>query len=164
MTAFHGVMMRALLLVLLLLQAACSVERTERPPGASGNVMTGGPLLGLRSGIYHVADLEAARAWYTEFLGYEPYYDEDYYVGFDVDGFELGLDPDTDRVQPGAGGAVLYWGVASVDSVLARLVALGAEEVEPVSDVGSGVRVAVVRDPFGNLLGVIENPFFSRGR
>jgi predicted enzyme related to lactoylglutathione lyase len=153
--------MRALMLVTLLL-AACSVERTERPAETQGgNVMTAGPLLGLRSGIFHVADIAAARAWYAELLGYEPYYDEPYYVGFDVDGFELGLDPDTANIRPGAGGAVLYWGVANVDSVMARLVALGAVEVEPVADVGSGVRHAVVRDPFGNLLGILENPFFG---
>jgi predicted enzyme related to lactoylglutathione lyase len=149
----------------VLLLGACSVERTERPVAQSAdNVMTRGPLLGLRSGIYHVRDLAAARAWYAEMLGYEPYFDEEYYVGFDVDGFELGLDPDTSNVQPGAGGAVLYWGVASVDSVLARLVDLGAAEIEPAADVGAGVRHAIVRDPFGNVFGIIENPHFARSR
>jgi predicted enzyme related to lactoylglutathione lyase len=155
--------MRAFWVVVLLLVAACSVERTERPAVRSAeNTMTAGPLLGLRSGIYHVADLAAATAWYTELLGYGPYFDEPYYVGFDVDGFELGLDPDTTAVRPGAGGAVLYWGVANADSVFARLLELGAEPMESVNDVGSGVRHATLRDPFGNVLGIIENPHFRR--
>jgi predicted enzyme related to lactoylglutathione lyase len=147
--------MRVLWLAGLLVITSCSVERTERPATATtDNVMTRGPLLGLRSGIHHVADLEAARAWYVELLGHEPYVDETHYVGFDVDGFELGLDADTSTVRPGAGGAVLYWGVADVDDVLARLVELGAEVVEPVTAGEGGVRHAIVRDPFGNVFGI----------
>jgi catechol 2,3-dioxygenase-like lactoylglutathione lyase family enzyme len=151
--------------VVLLLGTSCSIERTERPVAQStDDVMTPSPLLGLRSGIYHVADLAAARAWYVEMLGYQPYFDEEHYVGFDVDGFELGLDSDTTDVQPGAGGAVLYWGVASVDSALVRLLELGAVEIVPAADVGADVRHAVVRDPFGNVFGIIENPHFTRSR
>ena len=51
--------------------------------------------LGLRTGIYHVSDLQRAKAWYRELLGADPYFDEPFYVGFEVGGFELGLDPDT---------------------------------------------------------------------
>ncbi|HSJ09466.1 MAG TPA: VOC family protein [Longimicrobiales bacterium] len=121
------------------------------------------PLLGLRSGIHHVADLDAAKRWYADLLGTQPYFDEPFYVGFDVGGYELGLNPDTSKVQPGRGGAVLYWGVTDADAVFARLLELGATEVEAVSDVGGGIRVAIVEDPFGNLLGIIENPHFKGG-
>ena len=121
-------------------------------------------LLGLRSAIYHVGDLEAAKAWYSQLLGIEPYFDEPFYVGFDVGGYELGLNPDTSHVQPGAGGALAYWGVDNADVALARLIELKAVQVEPVTDVGGGIRHAIVRDPFGNLFCVIENPHFSDGR
>jgi predicted enzyme related to lactoylglutathione lyase len=145
--------------------AACSLERTDRPPATrTGGPTAEGPLLGLRSAIFRVADLTAATAWYSEVLGYAPYFDEPYYVGFDVGGFELGLDPDTAAVRPGAGGAVVYWGVVDADGVLARLTELGADVVEPVTDVGGGVRSAVVRDPFGNLFGILENPHFVARR
>ena len=51
-------------------------------------------LQGLRTAIYHVGDLEAAKRWYTDVLGVQPYFDEPFYVGFDVGGFELGLLPE----------------------------------------------------------------------
>jgi catechol 2,3-dioxygenase-like lactoylglutathione lyase family enzyme len=121
------------------------------------------PMLGLRSAIFHVADLTAAREWYAAVLGVRPYFDEPFYVGFDVGGFELGLNPDTSKIQPGVGGAIVYWGVSDADAVLAQLLAQGAVQVEPVTDVGGGIRHAIVRDPFGNLFGVIENPHFKGG-
>jgi predicted enzyme related to lactoylglutathione lyase len=121
------------------------------------------PLLGLRTGMYHVADLEAAKAWYTRVLGKAPYFDEPFYAGFEVGGYELGLNPDTSKIKPGAGGVVVYWGVTNADSAHARLLELGAQEFEPVTDVGGGIRVSVVLDPFGNLFGVIENPHFKGG-
>ena len=45
--------------------------------------------------------------------------------------------------------------------MLARLVELGATLLSDVQDVGGGIRVASVRDPFGNPFGIIENPNFS---
>ena len=69
------------------------------------------PFLGLRTTVYPVTDLEKAKAWYSKLLGVAPYFDEPFYVGFNVGGFELGLDPDTSELKPGAGGAVAYWGV-----------------------------------------------------
>ena len=115
---------------------------------------------GLRTVIYKVPDLEAAKSWYSRILGIEPYFAEVFYVGFQVGGFELGLDPDMEGVRPG-GGVVAYWGVAEADAAYAKLLALGAAAHEPVREVGGGIRVATVTDPFGNVLGVIENPHFS---
>ncbi|HSJ05175.1 MAG TPA: VOC family protein [Longimicrobiales bacterium] len=156
--------MRASLLLAALVLAGCTVERTERQAPPPPEAPAAGPLLGLRSGIYHVADLAAARAWYIDVTGTQPYFDEPYYVGFDIGGFELGLDPDTTAVRPGGGGGLAYWGVADADSALARLLELGAAVVEPVADAGGGVRHAVVRDPFGNYFGIIENPRFAGRR
>jgi predicted enzyme related to lactoylglutathione lyase len=119
-------------------------------------------ILGLRTVIYKVPDLENAKAWYTKFLGFEPYFAEPYYVGFQVGGFELGLDPDMAGVSPGSGGGVVaYWGVADAEVEHRRLLELGASPLDPVRDVGEGIRVAAVRDPFGNVIGIIENPQFS---
>ena len=66
--------------------------------------------LGLRTVIYAAPDLVKAKAWYTQALGQEPYFAETFYVGFNVGGFELGLDPDTAKVKTG-NNAVAYWGV-----------------------------------------------------
>jgi predicted enzyme related to lactoylglutathione lyase len=113
---------------------------------------------GLRTVIYPTPDLAKGKAWYSEVVGHGPYFDEPFYVGFNVGGFELGLVPDG---QPGAAGAQAFWGVPDAAAELARLVALGAEVHEPVKDVGGGIKVASVRDPFGNRFGIIENPHFK---
>ena len=115
-------------------------------------------ILGLRTAIYPVADLDAAKRWYTEMLGQPPYFDQPFYVGYSVGGFELGLLPGG---QPGTAGPQPLWGVADIVSAYARLLELGATEIEPVTEVGDGIKVAAVRDPFGNRFGLIENPHFD---
>lgn len=115
---------------------------------------------GLRTVIYKVPDLAAAKAWYSRILGIEPYFAEPFYVGFQVGGFELGLDPHMGDAGPG-GGVVPYWGVADAAAAHATLLAEGAQAREPVTDVGGGIQVATVKDPFGNVFGIIENPHFS---
>jgi predicted enzyme related to lactoylglutathione lyase len=116
--------------------------------------------LGLRTACYPVTDLAKAKAWYSAVLGIAPYFDEPFYVGFNVGGFELGLDPDTSEVKPAAAGALVYWGVESAERAWARLLELGATPASPVREVGGGIKVATVKDPFGNLFGLIENPHF----
>jgi predicted enzyme related to lactoylglutathione lyase len=118
-------------------------------------------VLGLRTVIYHVSDLQRAKAWYSTAFGVAPYFDEPFYVGFNIGGFELGLDPDTGGVKPGPGGSVAYWGVANADDAVAQFVRSGATLRSAVRDVGEGIKVATVADPFGNLLGLIENPHFA---
>jgi predicted enzyme related to lactoylglutathione lyase len=115
--------------------------------------------LGLYTAIYSVADLDLAKKWYSEALGTAPYFDQPYYVGFNVGGHELGLVPQSPNPTTSVGVSV-YWGVSSMKEAWGRLIAQGAEPVEDPNDVGEGILVATVRDPLGNLLGVIENPHF----
>lgn len=117
--------------------------------------------LGLRTIIYHVTDLSAAKKWYTLAIGVEPYFDEPFYVGFSVGGFELGLDPNPGSGLSGAGGTTAYWGVADAAKALVNLVEAGATMKSPATEVGDGIYVGTVIDPFGNELGVIENPIFK---
>lgn len=114
---------------------------------------------GLRTACYPTPDLARGKEWYTNVLGVAPYFDEPFYVGFSVGGFELGLIPDG---QPGDLGVQVLWGVADVAAELKRLTDLGAQPNEPVTDVGGGIKVASVKDPFGNRFGIIENPHFKR--
>ncbi len=118
------------------------------------------PFLGLRTVIYKVDDLDKAKAWYSSALGIQPYFDEPFYVGFNVGGYELGLDPDTEDGKPGPGGSVAYWGVADAEATFAHLIGQGAREHSGVREVGGGIKVAIVQDPFGNFFGIIENPHF----
>lgn len=115
---------------------------------------------GLRTVIYHVNDLSKAKAWYASAFGVKPYFDQTFYVGFNIGGFELGLDPDMSNVSKGS-NIVAYWGVPNADAAYKKLIELGATKHENVHDVGDGVRVGTLVDPFGNILGVIENPHFK---
>ena len=116
--------------------------------------------LGLRTAKYTAADLAAAKKWYREVLGIDPYFDEPFYVGFNVGGYELGIVPDPAAAAERPEAGVAYWGVADAGAAYARLIGLGARDQEPVQDVGGDIRIGAVRDPFGNILGVIENPSF----
>lgn len=112
-------------------------------------------LEGLRTTIYHTPDLAKAKSWYTQLTGHPPYFDEPFYVGFNVGGYELGLIPD------GETEATAYWGTADLAAELKRLSAMGAEVVVAAKDVGGGIKVAVIADAFGNRIGLIENPHFK---
>lgn len=115
--------------------------------------------LGLRTLMYPAPDLEATKQWYTQAFGVEPYFDMPFYVGFNIGGYELGLDPNAPKGA--SGGAQAYWGVAKIEEAMAHLISLGAAIHEDIQDVGEGIKVAVVKDPFENLIGIIENPHFQ---
>jgi predicted enzyme related to lactoylglutathione lyase len=119
-----------------------------------------GMIKGLRLVMYHVDDMGKAKEWYTRVLGYGPYFDQPFYVGFHVGGFELGLNPDVSKVTKG-GSAYAYWGVKDCKAAYQRLLDLGAKPNTPVEDVGGGILAATVTDPWGNVFGVIENPHFK---
>ena len=116
---------------------------------------------GLRTVIYHAPDLEKAKAWYSAVLGIQPYFDQPFYVGYNVGGYELALDPDAASTPGGKSGSVTYWGVADAQVAFDWLISLGAVERSAVQEVGDGIRVATVFDPFGNIFGIIQNPHFK---
>jgi predicted enzyme related to lactoylglutathione lyase len=113
---------------------------------------------GLRTVKYGVVQLEEAKAWYTKVLGFGPYFDQPFYVGFNVGGYELGLDPDA---PVGVSGPIAYWGVADAYATYQQLLEWGAQAHSPITDVGDNILIGAVVDPFGNILGVIQNPNFS---
>jgi len=118
-------------------------------------------VIGLATVIYHVPDLDRAKAWYATAFKQQPYFDQPFYVGFNIGGYELGLDPDPAAGPPGPGGGVAYWRVAEIDRALQHFLAAGATIRTAVQNVGDGIRVASVADPFGNTIGLIENAHFA---
>ena len=116
---------------------------------------------GLATVIYHVRDLDRAKAWYALAFQQGPYFDQPFYVGFNIGGYELGLDPNPGGPAPGPGGTVAYWRVSSIDDAIRHFVAAGATLQQAAHDVGEGIKVGSVIDPFGNVIGLIENPHFS---
>lgn len=118
-------------------------------------------ILGLRTAIYQVPDINAAKNWYTDVFETEPYFDEPFYVGFDIGGFELGLQSDEARTEK-IESVVAYWGVENVRQEFDRFIAAGATVVEEPQEVGGGIVVAKVKDPWGNIIGLIYNPHFKQ--
>jgi predicted enzyme related to lactoylglutathione lyase len=114
------------------------------------------PLQGLRTVIHPVADLAGAKVWFTDLLGYGPYFDEPFYVGFEVAGYELGLFP----AVGASDGALVYWGVPDVAAAVADAVGLGATVHTAASEVGGGIVTATVTTPQGSIVGFIDNPHF----
>lgn len=117
-------------------------------------------LQGLRTAIYYVADMNAAKDWYRTVVGFDPYFDQPYYIGFNVGGYELGLHPLESASLEHSEGVVTYWGVENAEAAFTRLIALGATVHQNVMDVGEGIKVGSVYDPFGNIFGIIQNPHF----
>ena len=115
---------------------------------------------GLRTAIYKVNDLEKAKEWYSGVLNRKPYFDEPFYVGFNVGGFELGLDPDAEKTTTG-GNLLVYWGVENARQAFDELLKKGAKSHSEPQNVGGSIIVASVYDPFGNIFGIIENPEFK---
>lgn len=118
-------------------------------------------LQGLRTAIYFVTDIAAAKKWYSETLGITPYFDEPFYVGFNVGGYELGLHPTDVANNSQQNSVAVYWGVDDAQAAYDALIAAGATAFELPNEVGGGIVVAMVKDPWGNALGVIYNPHFK---
>src|SRR5689334_20012418 len=117
----------------------------------------------LMTAIYPVPDLAAAKSWYSTAFGVDPYFDEVYYVGFNIGGYELGLVPSEPPAhEPGNQGVTAYWGVENVDEAWKQITTAGGKSLSPVQDVGGDIRVASVTDPYGNVIGLIENPHFGK--
>ncbi len=117
-------------------------------------------ILGLRTTIYKVPDLATAKAWYTKAFGAKPYFDEPFYVGFSIGGYELGLLPE-DKTDSQSDNVLSYWGVEDINDRYNHFIKCGAEEHEKPNNVGGELMVASVRDPWGNVIGLIYNPDFK---
>ena len=122
-------------------------------------------LKGFATSASYAADLEAAEAWYSEVLGIEAYYHVPGYVEFRVGPYQAELGIIDARYAPEgghvAGGGFIQWAVDDVRASLDRLLALGATLYQPVIERGEGFTTAAVVDPFGNILGIMENPHFE---
>ncbi|MBI1222987.1 MAG: VOC family protein [Bacteroidetes bacterium] len=118
-------------------------------------------ILGLRTCIYSVPNLREAIAWYNRAFQVEPYFNESFYAGYSVGGYELGLIPVETETQVKGHPAITYWGVDNVEKEYQHFISLGAKPIEEPTHVGGDIVVASVRDPWGNAIGLIYNPEFE---
>lgn len=126
-------------------------------------------LRGLTTIRYHADDLAAAKRWYSELLGIAPYFERPEYIEFRLGDYqhELGIldrryypAEATGGPRPDPVGTVIYWHIDDVAATVKRLLALGAREFEAIREFGAGFIGAAVIDPFGNILGVMQNPHY----
>jgi predicted enzyme related to lactoylglutathione lyase len=116
--------------------------------------------LGLRTVVYKVTDIEKAKTFYNKILGFGPYFDEPFYVGYNIAGYELGLHP-SEILQSTVENVEAYWGVDDIQSSYQSMLHDGAISHTVPQNVGDDIWVATLRDPWGNLIGIIQNPYFK---
>jgi lactoylglutathione lyase len=119
------------------------------------------PILGLRTIAYFVSDINKAKEWYKNAFQTEPYFDQPFYVGFNIGGYELGLQPDENPHKEKPKSVIAYWGVEDINQEYQRFLKAGATEHEKPLNVGGDLMVASVKDPWGNIIGIIYNPEFK---
>ena len=122
-------------------------------------------LRGFATVSFWADDLDAAKTWYRELLGIEPYFARPGYYEFRVGDYQAELGLIDKRYAPagsssGPGGAVVYWHVDDVKATLQKIVSMGAKEYQPYTERGHGFITASVVDPFGNVLGIMHNPHY----
>ena len=122
-------------------------------------------LRGLSTISFYAADLNAARKWYTKFLGVEPYFSRPGYIEFRLGDFQHELGIIDSQFAPngkaiGPSGATAYWHVDNLEETFAKLISMGAKEYQPIVERGHDFVTASVIDPFGNILGIMANPHF----
>lgn len=112
-------------------------------------------LKGLQTIVYHVPNLEEAKLWYSEIFDIRPYFDESFYVGFNIGGFELGLDPSSAEYSNG-NNSIAYWKIEEIDKAFKHFKSKNVIIHQEIHAVGEGIRLGSIRDPFGNVIGLIE--------
>ncbi|WP_026414175.1 VOC family protein [Actinomadura oligospora] len=113
-------------------------------------------MTGVKTIIYSVSDVPAAKARLDLLLGVEPYSDEPYYVGYKVGGQDIGVTPK--RGDAAVSGPVCFFEVDDITKAVQELTDSGASVVEDIRDVGNGRRIATLKDPDGNPIGVLQDP------
>lgn len=122
-------------------------------------------LRGMATISFWAEDHAAAKAWYSELLGMQPYFDMPGYFEFRLGDYQHELGLIDSRYAPAGyskqtGGTITYWHVDDLEASLKRLLELGATLHQPITDRGHGFVTASVLDPFGNILGIMNNPHY----
>lgn len=118
-------------------------------------------MLGLRTTIYMVSDIVEATEWYSKAFNTKPYFNKPFYVGFNIGGYELGLQSEKRDINSKTENVFSYWGVADIQEAYNHLINLGATKHEAPNNVGDDIMVASLYDPWKNIIGIIYNPHFN---
>jgi predicted enzyme related to lactoylglutathione lyase len=128
-------------------------------------------LQGIATINFWAADVAAAKKWYAELLGIEPYFERPNpdgslaYIEFRIGHYQHELGIIDRRYAPagsaaGPAGAIVYWHVDDLLAAFDRLLSMGAQTHEPPTKRGEGFITASVIDPFANILGIMYNQHY----
>jgi predicted enzyme related to lactoylglutathione lyase len=111
---------------------------------------------GINTIIYPVKDIANAKAIFGQLTGVKPEMDQPYYVQFNVNGQQIGLDPNGHA--QGATGPINYWHVNDIRETMSWLIEAGARKHQDIKDVGGGKLIGSVKDADGNVIALLQNP------
>ena len=117
-------------------------------------------MLGLRTTIYRVPNLELAKEWYSKAFKTKPYFENEFYIGFNIKGYELGLEKEESSMEK-TDNVLSYWGVENLEKTLNSFIEAGATLKDKPMNVGGEIELASVKDPWNNAIGLIYNPEFK---
>ncbi|MGZ6005692.1 MAG: VOC family protein [Candidatus Saccharimonadales bacterium] len=100
--------------------------------------------------VYPAKDLEKTKKFFNTYLATEPYVDGEYYVGYEIEDREVGLDPNGNAV-------ISYIDTDDIENSLKTLQGADAKVVMEPKNVGGGLMVAQVEID-GNVLGLRQQP------
>ena len=104
---------------------------------------------------YQVPDLQKAKEWYSSVLDRDPAFDSPMACVFLIGECSMALVPAKDKSEGTAGG-VVFWNVDDIDETYRRLIDAGAESITEITLLMLKSRIARLRDPFGNIIGIIS--------
>ncbi len=110
--------------------------------------------LDLRSVIYNVDNLQKAKEWYGKVLEADPAIDLPSFVSFNIGKDRLGLNLVDHPSQGNDSENIAYWAVSDINGEYKRLIELGAREQGGIQNMGGGLYLTTVKDPFGNTFGI----------
>jgi len=117
-------------------------------------------MLGLRSHIVRTSNIEKVSAWYEQVFETKPYFQNEQYIGFEIEGFEFGVFKAD--IQTAKNHSInIYWGVEDIQWEYERILWLWALSISEPINVWGDIMMADFEDPFGNFFGIIYNPNFK---
>jgi predicted enzyme related to lactoylglutathione lyase len=111
---------------------------------------------GVKTILYPVRDPAKAKELFTRLLGVEPTADSPYYIGYDIDGQQIGLVPNGHASQ-GMTGTTAFFHVDDIKAGMQAVLDAGGTVQQEVRDVGGGRQVGAVTDTEGNVIGFIQD-------
>ena len=117
-------------------------------------------MLGLRTTIFKVSNLQKAKMWYSKVFESKPYFENQFYIGFNIKGYELGLLLEENQSEK-SDNILCYWGVDNIEEKFLFFLNCGALEHEKPNNVGGEIMVVSIKDPWNNVIGIIYNPEFK---